>query len=92
MIALARAVAGDMRAQLEQTLKNLDACPKGAGAMRADVVKTNTLVMDYRAFSRCSDVCMRCFGGVSPHQHDDPDQQSGGAGGDGGVEMVEVIE
>ena len=58
-----------MRAQLEQTLKNLDACPKAAGAMRADVVKTNTLVMEYRAFSRCSDVCMRCFGGVSPHVH-----------------------
>src|SRR6266851_1815736 len=33
---------GDMRAQLEQTFKNLDACLKAAGATRADVVKSNT--------------------------------------------------
>ena len=33
---------GDMRAQLEQTFKNLDACLKAAGATWADVVKTNT--------------------------------------------------
>src|SRR6516162_4284218 len=37
---------GDMRAQLEQTFKNLDACLKAAGATWADVVKTNTFVTD----------------------------------------------
>src|SRR6516165_3431001 len=37
---------GDMRAQLEQTFKNLDACLKAAGATWVDVVKTNTFVTD----------------------------------------------
>ena len=57
---------GDMRAQLEQTFKNLDACLKAAGATWADVVKTNTFVTDYQAFSQCSDVRMRYFGVGSP--------------------------
>jgi len=57
---------GDMRAQLEQTFKNLDACLKAAGATWADVVKTNTFVTDYQAFSRCSDVRMRYLGVGSP--------------------------
>src|SRR5580704_5163587 len=57
---------GDMRAQLEQTFKNLDACLKAAGAKWADVVKTNTFVTDYAAFSQCSDVRMRYFGVGSP--------------------------
>ncbi len=39
---------GDMRAQLEQTFKNLDACLKAAGATWADVVNTNTFVTDYQ--------------------------------------------
>ena len=58
--------AGDMRAQLEQTFKNLDACLKAAGATWADVVKTNTFVTDYQAFSQCADVRMRYFGVASP--------------------------
>src|SRR6516162_7676651 len=57
---------GDMRAQLEQTFKNLEACLKAAGATWADVVKTNTFVTDYQAFSQCSDVRMRYFGVGSP--------------------------
>src|ERR1700726_98453 len=57
---------GDMRAQMEQTFKNLDACLKAAGATWADVVKTNTYVTDYDAFSKCSDVRMRYFGVASP--------------------------
>jgi enamine deaminase RidA (YjgF/YER057c/UK114 family) len=57
---------GDMRAQLEQTFKNLDTCLKAAGATWADVVKTNTFVTDYQAFSECSDVRMRYFGVGSP--------------------------
>jgi len=57
---------GDMRAQLEQTFKNLDACLKAASATWADVVKTNTFVTDLRAFFQCSDVRMRYFGAASP--------------------------
>jgi enamine deaminase RidA (YjgF/YER057c/UK114 family) len=57
---------GDMRAQVEQTFKNLDACLKAAGATWADVVKTNTFVTDYQAFSECRDVRMRYFGIASP--------------------------
>ena len=57
---------GDMRAQMEQTFKNLDACLKAAGASWADVVKSNTYVTDYQAFSQCSDVRMRYFGVASP--------------------------
>ncbi|HLY47236.1 MAG TPA: RidA family protein [Stellaceae bacterium] len=69
---LARDVAGnivgpgDMRAQLEQTFKNLELCLKEAGASWADVVKTNTFVTDYAAFSKCSDVRMRYIGVASP--------------------------
>jgi enamine deaminase RidA (YjgF/YER057c/UK114 family) len=57
---------GNMRAQMEQTFKNLDACLKAAGASWADVVKTNTFVTDYAAFSQCSDVRMRYFGVAAP--------------------------
>jgi 2-iminobutanoate/2-iminopropanoate deaminase len=57
---------GDMRAQLEQTFKNLDACLKAAGATWADVVKTNTYVTDYEAFSRHREVRMRHFGIAIP--------------------------
>jgi 2-iminobutanoate/2-iminopropanoate deaminase len=57
---------GDMRAQLEQTFKNLEACLKAAGATWADVVKTNTFVTDYDAFSQCRDVRMRYFGVATP--------------------------
>src|SRR5437667_3284219 len=38
---------GDMRAQLEQTFKNLEACLQAAGASWSDVVKTNTYVTNY---------------------------------------------
>lgn len=57
---------GDMRAQLEQTFKNLEACLKAVGATWADVVKTNTYVTDYEAFSQCRDVRMRHFGIATP--------------------------
>ena len=57
---------GDMRAQMEQTFKNLDLCLKTAGAGWADVVKSNTYVTDYEAFSQHSDVRMRYFGVASP--------------------------
>src|SRR5712692_5839457 len=57
---------GDMRAQMEQTFKNLDACLKTAGANWADVVKTNTFVTNYEEFAKCTDVRMRYFGVASP--------------------------
>src|SRR5580700_5795958 len=57
---------GDMRAQMEQTFKNLDACLKAAGASWADVVKTNTFVTNYEEFSKHSDVRMRYIGVASP--------------------------
>ena len=53
---------GDMRAQMEQTFKNLDRCLKTAGATWADVVKTNTFVTDFDEFQKCGDVRMRYFG------------------------------
>lgn len=59
-------VPGGMRAQMEQTFKNLDACLKAAGATWADVIKTNTFVTDYEAFSQCRDVRMRYFGVATP--------------------------
>jgi 2-iminobutanoate/2-iminopropanoate deaminase len=57
---------GDMRAQMEQTFRNLDACLQAAGASWADVVKTNTYVTDYPEFSKHSDVRMRYIGVASP--------------------------
>jgi 2-iminobutanoate/2-iminopropanoate deaminase len=59
-------VSGGMRAQMEQTFKNLEACLKAAGASWADVVKTNTFVTDYDAFSQCRDIRMRYFGVAVP--------------------------
>src|SRR6266700_5780320 len=57
---------GDVRAQMEQTFKNLDSCLKAAGASWADVVKTNTFVTDYPEFSKHSDVRMRYIGVAAP--------------------------
>jgi 2-iminobutanoate/2-iminopropanoate deaminase len=57
---------GDMRAQLEQTFKNLAACLEAAGATWADVVKTNTYVTDYEEFSKHREVRMRHFGVAVP--------------------------
>lgn len=59
-------VSGGMRAQMEQTFKNLDACLKAVGATWADVVKTNTYVTDYEAFSQCRDVRMRYLSVATP--------------------------
>ena len=57
---------GDMRAQIQQVGENIKACLEAAGATLADIVKTNTYVTDYEAFSQCSDVRMRYFGVASP--------------------------
>ena len=55
-----------MRAQLEQTFKNLTACLEAAGATWADVVKTNTYVTDYEEFSKHGDMRLRYFGPATP--------------------------
>jgi 2-iminobutanoate/2-iminopropanoate deaminase len=57
---------GDMRAQMEQTFRNLDRCLRAAGATWADVVKTNTYVTDFDAFQKCGDVRMRWLGVATP--------------------------
>ena len=57
---------GDMRAQMEQTFRNLDRCLRAAGATWADVVKTNTFVTDFDEFQKCGDVRMRYFGVATP--------------------------
>jgi 2-iminobutanoate/2-iminopropanoate deaminase len=59
-------VPGGMRGQLEQTFQNLDKCLKAAGATWSDVVKTNTFVTDYAAFSECRDIRMRYIGVARP--------------------------
>jgi len=51
---------------MEQTFKNLEKCLTAAGATWADVVKTNTFVTDYAAFSECRDVRMRYIGVAVP--------------------------
>jgi 2-iminobutanoate/2-iminopropanoate deaminase len=57
---------GDMRKQMQQTLDNLTRCLEAAGATWADVVKTNTYVTDYDAYSTCADLRMQYFGIASP--------------------------
>jgi 2-iminobutanoate/2-iminopropanoate deaminase len=57
---------GDMRAQIEQVGKNIEACLKAAGAGLADIVKTNTYVTDIEEFFRHADVRMRYFGPAMP--------------------------
>ena len=53
---------GDMRAQIEQVGRNLEACLKAAGASLADIVKTTTYVTDIDEFFRHADMRMRYLG------------------------------
>ncbi len=85
-------VAGGMRAQLEQTIQNLDKCLKAAGATWADVVKTNTFVTDYAAFSECRDVRMRYFGIAVPTSTTIQISGLAQPGAMVEIEMVAVIE
>jgi 2-iminobutanoate/2-iminopropanoate deaminase len=57
---------GDMRAQIEQVGENIKRCLEAAGASLADIVKTNTYVTDYEAFSKHADMRMRYFGPATP--------------------------
>ena len=52
----------DMRAQIEQVGKNIDACLKAAGANPSDVILTRAYVSDADAFTRNADVLGRYLG------------------------------
>jgi enamine deaminase RidA (YjgF/YER057c/UK114 family) len=53
---------GDMRAQIEQVGKNIDACLKAAGANPSDITLTRVYVSDADAFSRNADMLARYLG------------------------------
>ena len=53
---------GDMRAQIEQVGKNIQACLAAAGAKASDIVMTQAYVTDPDAFSKNADVLGRYLG------------------------------
>jgi enamine deaminase RidA (YjgF/YER057c/UK114 family) len=53
---------GDMRAQLEQVGKNIQACLKAAGAKPSDIVVTRAYVTDAAAFSKNADILTHYLG------------------------------
>jgi enamine deaminase RidA (YjgF/YER057c/UK114 family) len=57
---------GDMRAQIEQVGKNVDACLKAAGAQVADIVFTVSQVTDPAGLDKYPDLLSRYFGPPSP--------------------------
>jgi len=57
---------GDMRAQIEQVGKNIQACLKAAGAGASDVILTRAYVTDTDAFSKNADMRARYLGPELP--------------------------
>jgi enamine deaminase RidA (YjgF/YER057c/UK114 family) len=57
---------GDMRAQIEQVGKNVDACLKVAGASATDIVFTVSQVTDPTELKKYPDLLARYFGPPSP--------------------------
>lgn len=55
---------GDMRAQLEQVGKNIQACLKAAGAKPSDIVVTRAYVTDAAAFSKNADILAHYLGSL----------------------------
>jgi enamine deaminase RidA (YjgF/YER057c/UK114 family) len=53
---------GDMRAQIEQVGKNIQACLQAARAKASDIVETRAFVSDADAFNRNADVLARYLG------------------------------
>jgi enamine deaminase RidA (YjgF/YER057c/UK114 family) len=53
---------GDMRAQIEQVGKNIQACLEAAGAKPSDVIRTRAFVTDTDAFSKNADMLTRYLG------------------------------
>jgi 2-iminobutanoate/2-iminopropanoate deaminase len=64
--ASAQVVEGDIVAQTEQVLRNLDAVLASAGATWADVVKTTVFLTDMRDFPRMNEVYARAMGDARP--------------------------
>jgi enamine deaminase RidA (YjgF/YER057c/UK114 family) len=57
---------GDLRAQLEQVGKNVEACLRVAGASLSDIVETRTFVVDPDQLAKYADLRKQYFGGASP--------------------------
>jgi len=57
---------GDMRTQIEQSSKNVQACIAAAGAKPSDIVLTRAYVTDPDAFDKSADVFVRDLGPRSP--------------------------
>ena len=58
--------AGDMRAQLRQTLENVKAALEAAGASLSDLVRTNTYVTDIDEYFKHIDVRMEYYSLAMP--------------------------
>jgi enamine deaminase RidA (YjgF/YER057c/UK114 family) len=56
---------GDMRAQIEQVGKNIQACLETAGAKASDIILTRAYVTDTDAFKRNADMLARYLGSQS---------------------------
>jgi 2-iminobutanoate/2-iminopropanoate deaminase len=59
-------VEGDVVAQTEQVLRNLDAVLSSAGASWNDVVRTTVFLTDMRDFPRMNEVYARAVGDARP--------------------------
>ena len=59
-------ISDDVVDQCEQTLRNIDAALREAGAAMADVVRANYIVPDRADFEPCWPVLRRWFGTVRP--------------------------
>jgi len=57
---------GDMRAQIEQAGKNVEACLKAAGASTANIILTHTKVASKETFLEHADLIARYLGAVPP--------------------------
>ena len=57
---------GDLRVQLEQVGKRIEACLKTAGAKLSDIVETHTYVADPDQLAKYADLRKQYFGSASP--------------------------
>ena len=64
--ATGQVVEGDVVAQAERVLRNLEAILTQAGATWTDVVKTTVFLQDMADFPRVNDVYARAFGEARP--------------------------
>ena len=57
---------GDLRAQLEQVGKNIDACLTAAGGTKANIFRTHTTVTNKEAFLKHADLWSQYLGSHRP--------------------------